>query len=38
MLADTAALHEMRPDIPVLTPLDDGRLPLLVSSDWASRV
>ncbi|MEO5922188.1 MAG: ABC transporter permease, partial [Pseudolysinimonas sp.] len=38
LFADTAALHEVRPDIPVLTPLDDGTLTLLISSDWASRV
>jgi putative ABC transport system permease protein len=38
LIADTAALHEVRPDIPVLTRLDDGRMTLLVSSDWASRV
>jgi putative ABC transport system permease protein len=38
LIADTAALHAIRPDIPELTPLDDGRLRLLVSSDWASRV
>jgi putative ABC transport system permease protein len=38
LIADTAALHEIRPDIPVLTPLADGRLTLLISSDWAQRV
>jgi putative ABC transport system permease protein len=38
LIADTQALHEVRPDIPVLTPLDDGRMTLLISSDWASRV
>lgn len=38
LLADTAALHQVRPDIPVLTRGDDGRMGILVSSDWASRV
>jgi putative ABC transport system permease protein len=38
MFADTEALHAVRPDIPVLRPQADGRLSLLISSDWASRV
>jgi len=38
VFADTRALHEVRPDIPVLTPRADGTLTLLVSSDWAHRV
>ncbi|MEO8262805.1 MAG: FtsX-like permease family protein [Pseudolysinimonas sp.] len=38
LFADTVALHAVRPDIPVLTPRADGRLTLLISSDWASRV
>ena len=36
--ADTAALHAVRPDIPVLEPREDGRVALLVSSDWVDRI
>jgi putative ABC transport system permease protein len=38
VMADTAALHEIRPDIPVLSEKIDGRIPVLVSSDWSDRV
>jgi putative ABC transport system permease protein len=38
LLADTRALHLVRPDIPELTGKTDGRLPILISSDWADRV
>jgi putative ABC transport system permease protein len=38
VMADTAALHEVRPDIPVIDTKVDGRIPLLVSSDWSDRV
>ncbi|MEP6480269.1 MAG: hypothetical protein ABJB03_12800, partial [Rhodoglobus sp.] len=38
VLADTAALHAVRPDIPNLSAKVDGRLAILVSSDWASRI
>jgi putative ABC transport system permease protein len=38
LLADTVALHRVRPDIPALAGKVDGRLPILVSSDWADRI
>jgi putative ABC transport system permease protein len=38
VLADTHALHQVRPDIPELTEKIDGRIPVLISSDWANRV
>lgn len=38
VLADTAALHAVRPDIPDLSGKVDGKLPIVVSSDWASRI
>lgn len=38
VLADTAALHAVRPDIPDLSVEVDGRLPVLISADWISRV
>jgi putative ABC transport system permease protein len=38
LLADTEALHQVRPDIPVLTPTADGRPTMLISSDWVDRV
>ena len=38
LLADTAALHRVRPDIPALAGKVDGRLPILVSSDWANQI
>lgn len=38
VLADTRGLHGIRPDIPVLGARVDGRIPLLVSDDWSSRV
>ena len=38
VLADTQALHEVRPDIPALGGTVDGKLPILVSSDWAQRI
>src|SRR5690606_40893299 len=38
VLADTEALHEVRPDIPSLAGKVDGDLRILVSSDWAARI
>lgn len=38
VVADTAALHAVRPDLPVLEPRDDGRAPVFVSSDWSIRI
>ncbi len=38
VIADTAALHEVRPDIPAVNRLDGGRIPLLVSSDAVGRI
>jgi putative ABC transport system permease protein len=38
LLADTEALHEVRPDIPALGGKADGDLRILVSSDWADRI
>jgi putative ABC transport system permease protein len=38
VLADTAALHEVRPDIPDLTGKVDGRLRILLSADLADDV
>jgi putative ABC transport system permease protein len=38
LLADTRALHLVRPDIPVLGQKVDGKLPILVSSDWTDRI
>lgn len=38
VMADTTVLHEVRADIPVLAQKVDGRIPLLVSSDWSDRV
>lgn len=38
VLAHTAALHAVRPDIPDLSVEVDGRLPVLISADWVSRV
>lgn len=38
VMADTTTLHAVRPDIPVLAEKVDGRIPLLVSSDWSDRV
>lgn len=37
VIADTRALHEVRPDIPEVTERDGDRIPLLVSSDLAGR-
>jgi putative ABC transport system permease protein len=38
VLADTAAMHEVRPDLPDLSAKDDGGIPVLVSSDWVDRI
>ncbi|HWM33529.1 MAG TPA: FtsX-like permease family protein [Pseudolysinimonas sp.] len=38
VVADTAALHDIRPDIPALTDRVEGAIPLLVSSDWSTRI
>jgi putative ABC transport system permease protein len=38
ILADTGRLHEVRPDLPVLAQKVDGRIPVLVSSDWVERL
>ena len=38
VFADTAALHDMRPDIPRLDAQVDGRIPLVISTDWAERI
>jgi putative ABC transport system permease protein len=38
VVADTARLHAVRPDIPDLSAEAGGRIPVLVSSDWAERV
>jgi putative ABC transport system permease protein len=38
VFADTASLHEMRPDIPRLDTQVDGRIPLVISTDWAERI
>lgn len=38
VVADTAALHEVRPDIPAVDTRDGDRIPLLVSSDLAGRI
>jgi putative ABC transport system permease protein len=38
LLADTQALHEVRPDIPALGGKVGSELPILVSSDWADRI
>lgn len=38
VLADTAALHDVRPDIPDISGKVDGRLRILESSDWGARI
>jgi putative ABC transport system permease protein len=38
VLADTVTLHAARPDIPRLDTEVDGRIPLLISTDWADRI
>ena len=38
VIADTTALHEVRPDIPAVTARDGDRIPVLVSSDLAGRL
>jgi putative ABC transport system permease protein len=38
VVADTAQLHAVRPEIPDLSAEVDGRIPVLVSSDWADRL
>jgi putative ABC transport system permease protein len=38
VMADTAAMHAIRPDLPDLSAKSAGRIPLLVSSDWVDRV
>jgi putative ABC transport system permease protein len=38
VVADTAALHAVRPDLPALGDGADGRVPVLASADWASRI
>ena len=38
VLADTAQLHGVRPDIPALGGKDGGAIPVLFSSDWASQI
>lgn len=38
VVVDTATLHRIRPDIPILAPGVDGAVPVLVSADWADRI
>jgi putative ABC transport system permease protein len=39
VLTDTAAMHEIRPDLPDLSARDaDGAVPVLVSTDWADHI
>ncbi len=38
VFADTATLHGMRPEIPRLDTEVGGRIPLVISADWAQRI
>lgn len=38
VIADTTALHEVRPDIPAVLDQKGGRIPLLMSSDLVGRI